>query len=266
MIVEPDFFGHWKTKMMLNLTGDPSCPLLVLKLWAHCQQRKAWVFPHMNNETLKAVCDWKGDPSDLRSLLEECEWIEKGTLGITVHQWEVVNAALVKNWFNGKTGGRPKEEGKPKKNPTITQEDLENIPKETQEKPNDNPSETQEEPIDRIDRIDREDSNTPKSPKGDEGWKSSLRIPDNLNSEKFLSVFWQWVEFRLGISKIKDPALMFQTQLTALSEWGEAGAIQSINKSIMGGWKILNPPPDWNEKKEPARIDKRTGLKVKESK
>lgn len=136
MIIEPDFLDHWKTQMLIGLTHDKSSPLLVIRLWAHCHQRKAWIFPEMSNEALKAVCRWEGEADRLRGLLTECGFLDKESECIRVHEWEVVNYVMVRNWTNGKSGGRPP---KPSHNPTETQ----NQNGLSQLKPKPNPTETQ---------------------------------------------------------------------------------------------------------------------------
>lgn len=148
MIVEPDFPDHWKTQLLIQLTGSAAAPMLVIRLWAHCQQRKAYQFTDMSDAALAAVCRWDGVPADLRKHLAEAGFIEKDTpAGVVIlHQWDEVNATLVRNWVNGPKGGRPKTQREPSGNPTVTDK------------------------IDRIgeDRIgeDREDRLTPLPPSG----------------------------------------------------------------------------------------------------
>lgn len=146
MIVEPDFPDHWKTQLLIQLTGSAAAPLLVIRLWAHCQQRKAWHFADMSNEALAAVCRWTDAPERLRKYLEDSGFIERNTGPgtVIVHEWDLVNAQLVRNWRNGPKGGRPKTQEKPRGNPTLTDR------------------EDREEKIDRR----REDRLTPPTPSG----------------------------------------------------------------------------------------------------
>jgi len=137
MIVDPNFLDHWKTKMLVFLTGEPTAPFVVLRLWAHCQERQTWHFKNMHPFALKAICNWEGDGENLKKILIECRWIEDHPTDVILHDWDIVNASLVKNWFNGKNGGRPKKE---------TQEKPNGNPTETQRKPNGNPLLTQYEP------------------------------------------------------------------------------------------------------------------------
>ena len=138
MIVEQDFCDHWKTQMLVNLLGDNAAPVYVLRLWAHCQNRKAWEFD-LTPDALKAVCRWPGDPAVLWSAMLTTGFTENGNGMLTVHDWENVNSKLVANWTNGARGGRPRGTGK---NPTKTHAE-----------PTRNPRGT-----DREDREDREDN------------------------------------------------------------------------------------------------------------
>lgn len=153
MIVEPDFPDHWKTQLLIQLTGEPAAPMLVIRLWAHCQQRKAWRFTStdMPDEALAAVCRWTGEPKRLREHLTAARFLDRGEDGeIVVHQWDEVNATLVRNWGNGAKNA-------------------------LRFKPSGNPSDTHMTPtggaiekIDKIDRSreDREEKKTPLTPPG----------------------------------------------------------------------------------------------------
>lgn len=122
MIVEPDFLDHWKTKLLVDLLGDPAAPLYVLRLWGHCQNRKTHGFPRVNPAVLKAICH----ASNFGAEQFEAAMVEAGFVEVVrneadtgdmwvVHDWDVTNASLIANWENGKKGGRPKKKthGKP---------------------------------------------------------------------------------------------------------------------------------------------------------
>lgn len=147
MIIEPDFPDHWKTQMLIQLSNDHSSPLWVIRLWAHCQQRKTHEFNNFPAEAIKAVCRYTGPSNKLESLLTTTGFIRRSEEKLIVHQWNEYNAQLLANWENGKLGGRPKVEpkNKPNDNPSITHG-----------LPMGNPTLTQREPIDRIDREDRD--------------------------------------------------------------------------------------------------------------
>jgi hypothetical protein len=108
MIVEPDFLTHWKTVMLAAELQDRAAPLYVIALWAHCQQRKTDTFCNMVPNALKGVCRYEGEANRLRAALERCGFIEVKGETIVVHGWAEVNASLVANWRNGKSGGRPR--------------------------------------------------------------------------------------------------------------------------------------------------------------
>lgn len=167
MIVEPDFLDHWKTRLLCDLLEDEAAPLLVIRLWAHCQSRKTGTFENMEPTTMKAICRYKGDAGVLWKGLLESGFVQLDTLaGLVVHQWEETNKGLVKNWTNGCKGGRPKG------NPAATQREPLLIPVVTQEEPTGNPTVTQHEPAgnpavtDRVDRVDRVDRSPLSPPQG----------------------------------------------------------------------------------------------------
>jgi len=119
MIVEPDFPDHWKTQLLVNLTGQKHAPLAVIRLWAHCQQRRTARFPAYTETILASVTRWDAPGITAMDALSQSGWIDllpEG--GFEVHEWAEVNGKLVSNWRNGATGGRPP---KPTGNPTATQ-------------------------------------------------------------------------------------------------------------------------------------------------
>lgn len=119
MIVQPDFLDHWKTQMLVNLTEDASSPLLLLRLWGHCQQRRSSRFIDLTPAALRAICRSTIPATELHQLMLECGFIRiKGRTTI-VHDWDSVNASLIRNWDNGKKGGRPTQR-KPRVNPELT--------------------------------------------------------------------------------------------------------------------------------------------------
>lgn len=101
MIVQPDFLDHWKTQMLVDLSEDEASPLMVLRLWGHCQQRKSSRFVDLTPSALRAICRSKIPATELHGLMIECGFIHlKGRI-TTVHDWDCVNASLIKNWVNG---------------------------------------------------------------------------------------------------------------------------------------------------------------------
>lgn len=111
MIVAPDFFDHWKTKALVDLTQRAESPQWVLRLWAHCQTRKAWKFD-LPAVALKAIC---GVPREIdadqwQAWLFEARFLDGDATSWTVHDWREHNASLVANWRNG---GKPKRKPSP---------------------------------------------------------------------------------------------------------------------------------------------------------
>ena len=155
MIVEPDFLDHWKTRMLARLLKDERAPIYVIRLWAHCQQRKTDRFTGWNPDVLASVCRWETDGLTLWEAMGKT-FIEIDGENVVVHGWADTNASLISAWENGKRGGRPRAvntgSSKPTGNPPV-------IPPVT-----DRVSDREEKR-----REDREDQteNTHKAPKGD---------------------------------------------------------------------------------------------------
>lgn len=119
MIVDPDFFDHWKTVVLVEeLEGDPAAPLYILRLWAHCQNRRQWVFGSLTPKAIRALCRFRGDAQELIDALVAASYLDVDDNGVmTVQGWDEYNSQLIANWTNGKKGGRPK---KPIANPRET--------------------------------------------------------------------------------------------------------------------------------------------------
>lgn len=127
MIVDPDFCDHWKTRMLVDsLDGDEVAPLYVIRLWAHCQSRRAWVFEKLPAAAIRAICRCSTDAAELEEGLAKSGFIERDGDTLTVIGWDEYNATLIANWRNGKKGGRPTKspkstlEKKPVANPSKT--------------------------------------------------------------------------------------------------------------------------------------------------
>lgn len=130
MIIDPDFLDHWRTRMLVDaLQGDEQAPLYLIRIWAHCQSRRAASF-EMPAGGLKALCRYPGDADALEHALITSGFIARKNGTVSVPKWAEKNVKLVANWENGQKGG------KPKRNPTVTQS-----------KPTPNQSETHSEPI-----------------------------------------------------------------------------------------------------------------------
>lgn len=150
MIVDPDFMDHWRTGMVADAIGDPMAAIYILRLWAHCQDRKSDTFV-MPTAGLKAQCKCPAPAEVFEKALVDAGFLSRDGDTITVLGWAEKNASLLAAWENGSKGGRPK------KNPA-----------ETHGKPTGNPSVAHGQPIANPDETDksREEKNPPKAPKG----------------------------------------------------------------------------------------------------
>jgi len=142
VIVDPDFLDHWRTGMVVDALGDPTAPLCILRLWAHCQERKSDTFV-MPTRGLKAQCKFQGDADAFERALTEAGFIRRDGENIVVCGWAEKNASLIAAWENGKGGGRPRKA----RNPEETQGKPTGYQSETQGKPNENPPAAQTKPI-----------------------------------------------------------------------------------------------------------------------
>lgn len=107
MIVTSDFFDHWKTKALIELSGRPEAPLWLMRLWAHCYNTKATRFK-LPDLALKSICNVPHEISAEQWLtwLLTCRFIEGKSGDWTVHDWDLHNSGLVSRWKNGR---RPKK-------------------------------------------------------------------------------------------------------------------------------------------------------------
>jgi hypothetical protein len=133
MIVDPDFFDHWRTRMLVDaLGGDQMAPLYVMRIWAHCQVRKSTSFGAMPSAGLKALCRFQGDADVLEVALIAAGFVHRNGDAVEAPKWAEHNAKLIANWKNGAGGGRPKfDDSEPNDNPNQTQHE----PTETHAEP-----------------------------------------------------------------------------------------------------------------------------------
>ena len=167
MILQPGYFEHWKTRMLVELLdGDELGTICPLRLWEHCQVSGRWGFKasEMADVKLRAICRWKGKTGLLDSM-KQAGFIDEDESGnLLVHDWAEHNSGLIAAKENGKSGGRPrKTQAKPKHNPLDTHGIPRDNPRDTHGIPTDNPRVTQTKPkhnpdeTDRLDRVDRQD-------------------------------------------------------------------------------------------------------------
>ncbi len=213
MIVEPGFLDHWKTQALIRATNDPASPLMVLRLWEHCQFRKTDRFLNLPESALTSICRWTKNPAELLPILIECGWITRDGDYIIIHDWSETNRILVSAWKNGTKGGRPRKL-KVLKKPTG--------------KPTDNRTGTGPSPL------------------------STLSYLSVLKSESVRERFKKWIEIRKSQGKKpKDWDSMFSEQCEFLKQFDEAGQIEAISASIRGNWQGLFAPNKNGQQQKP---------------
>lgn len=208
MIIDPDFLDHWRTRMLVDaLDGDEMAPLYLMRIWAHCQSRRATTF-NMPAFGLKALCRFPGDAAKLEQVLVEGEFIERDGESISVPKWAGHNAKLIANWDNGGKGGRPIKEptdnpeethAKPTSNPTVTESE----PTGTQVEP----TETQGKPI-REDRIREEKT-------GDEGKKKKTITAAPVGGFAVSGPMREWATANVPSVNVDRETLQFVDHHTA---------------------------------------------------
>ena len=97
MNLQPDFPDHWKTQRLIKRCGYEGV-LCLLRLWLQCQQSKSWTFTNRNH--IEAISQWKGDDGVFFDALRECMFLEESEGVFAVHDFEIHNANLIKNWKN----------------------------------------------------------------------------------------------------------------------------------------------------------------------
>lgn len=116
MIIDPDFLDHWRTRWLVDeLAGDEFAPFYLIRLWGHCQTRKATRF-EIPAPGLKGICKCTCSGQDLERALTACGYLVRDGDAVEVLKWAEQNASLMAAWSNGGKGGRPPK-GKPGENP-----------------------------------------------------------------------------------------------------------------------------------------------------
>src|SRR4030095_4753934 len=200
MIVEIDFLDHWKTQALIKATNDPASPLLILRLWFHCQSRKTSRFPNLPDRALASICRWTGKPESLLPILLECGFVIMDGTTLVVHDWDETNRILVSAWLNGQKGGRPRKKRNDKK-PTG--------------KPTGNRSGTDPSPLSTLSNL------------------SSLK-------EGVRGRFEEWVKFRKARGpNLKDWTTVFNSPLKKLLTFSEQRQLEILDYSITNGYQGL---------------------------
>lgn len=111
VIVQADFPDHWKTDLLVKLTGSETAVRCLLRFWAHCQMRKQWKFQGFTPAILAGVCKWQGDPQVFWDAMLQT-FCDYNNNILTAHEWDEVNASLIGRWKGGETNKRKLEEAK----------------------------------------------------------------------------------------------------------------------------------------------------------
>ena len=227
MIVDPDFFDHWRTRMVADMLKDQLAPVYIMRLWAHCQNRKGDVFD-IPAAGLKALCQFSGAAQELEDALVAAEYIVRDGLTVTVTGWAEKNAALLAAWENGHKGGRPK------KNQNTTDGQPTENPPETHGLPMANPSLTQTKPI----RVDKRREEEKKE------IQAQAPLPDWLPMEAWAG----YVEMRKRIRKQMTPRAQ-QLVLKSLADMQAKGlsVAQSLDNSTRNSWVDVYEPKELPE-------------------
>jgi hypothetical protein len=84
--------------------------------------------------------------------------------------------------------------------------------------------------------------------------KEDLVIPDSLNQSNFISIWNDWVTYRMKLGGCKDWKDLFQRQLGECEKWGLEASIRSITKSLMNHYKGLFEPKGLAPQSKPAAV------------
>lgn len=213
MIVDPDFCDHWKTRLLVGLlNNDEAAPMYVLRIWAHCQNRRQWEFDNLTKDAIKALCRFTGDADELENALAKSGFIERDGANVTACGWGDYNSSLVAAWSNGSRGGRPRKPNGQNHKPT-------GYSKQRKPKPTGS-------------RLDKS---------REEKIREETPLPPSLDSDSFRSAWADWKRHRTEIKKPLKPT-MEAAQLKEFGEWGQDRAIAAIRYTIRMGWQGIREP------------------------
>jgi hypothetical protein len=174
VIVDPDFLDHWRTRMLVDELGDESGPLYLLRLWAHCHNRRDDTFD-LPDSAVRAICRYAGDASKIVAALEKSGFMASNGSIRTMLKWREKNASLFAAWANGAKGGRPAK--KPMDNP-----------RDTHGKPNANPSETERRGVEKK-RVESEGRKRFTPPTIEDVTKYCAEIGSSINPQRFIDYY-----------------------------------------------------------------------------
>lgn len=191
MIVDPDFLDHWRTRMLVDaLGGDEFAPFYLLRLWGHCQSRRAARF-EIPAAGLKGLCKATCDAEKLEAALIAGGYLLRDGNHVEVLKWAEKNASLIAAWENGEKGGRPPK--KPKQNPRVYESE-----------PSGNPVVTQTEPTANPDVTDRSRGDKTLSPSLRSGEQRATRLPKPFDLPDDWKSFCQTERPELDPARVAD--------------------------------------------------------------
>ncbi len=233
MIVDPDFLDHWKTRMLVGDLGDEAAPIYVLRLWAHCQNRRQSRFDSLSSEALKALCRFPGPANKLEASLTASGFVRRDEDGLIVCNWDEYNSSLIASWNNGKLGGRPKKTQAKATPPPCS-------------KPTGNPQETHGVSDKRGEDERREDKKLSLT------YATGIAKVTHLQDPRFAVVWDEWGRHLLELGKALTPTAS-ESQLYKLADFDVEEAIEMVRYSIHRGAKNLITNGDHRAESMPQR-------------
>lgn len=232
MIVEPDFLDHWKTQLLGRLLGTDKAPLYVLRLWAHCQQRKTGRFTGWEPDVLASVCRWDGDGLLFWDAMMKT-FMEKDGDDVIAHGWAEANAGLVSAWSNGKLGGRPRKSGgnKPSNNRPVNRSETDRV-------------------SDRVDRVDKgEEIKKTEQPVVSQ-WEVAhgTEMPESLRTENCMEAVRLWLKHKSELREGYKPTGLKMALTKWANEFTPATFPLAVESSIACNYRGVFPPKqNWKQ-------------------
>lgn len=98
MIVRKDFDSHWKTRTLCGLLNDINAGMYMVRLWAHCEHCRRWVFDNLNAQKLASICRWEvSRAAELWMAMLQSEFID-------VQEMDASEAGVQSELFKGVQG------------------------------------------------------------------------------------------------------------------------------------------------------------------
>lgn len=146
MIIEHDYFNHWKTLTLCDLLSDHNAGIYPIRLWTYLLTRKTDVLTEATPRKIAAICQFRNPdrtPESFVSALIESELFDYSDQEktLTAKGLKEVHSKSFSAWENGRKRG---SKSKKSVNPKETQEADSVSPNETESNNSVNPKKTQE--------------------------------------------------------------------------------------------------------------------------